>query len=369
MTENKAQEHDKAKLRESIFAKEKTYGEKKYDFLFGNVTNFWINLLTSAGFAYWVRHAGPTKNPLNGKTFEPSEVQNKAAGWLERNLNFPATKAASVVNILTLLTPGHIVMIPSVYFGEKYKAGIVKHFNRKHYGDAAMESEELRTRHAQIERAEKPTVWGTVVARAGTAVINSTVTYAVGTEDNWLRNKVPGMGNFKGLDHIADRGGVAIGTAVETAAPKFFEKATTRLSRNMKYSSEQIARAEAHPITADPSLAKINDGKPYNSGFNNLLRYITQDVIYTVIAAGVVHPIINVLKHVVPGMTYKPKVKHPTPVETPIPAKRYHFDEAQIAPLPNEQQLSNAPSTSVQSIEKQSTITERNEHALAGANV
>lgn len=334
MVEKAAQsDTDREKLSQSIFAKEKTYGEKKYDFIFGNLINFWVNLLASAGFAYWVRHAGPTKLPFSNKTFEPSKVQDGFAKWMENKFSFTESKASSVANILTLLTPGHIVMIPSVYFGEKYKASIVKHFNRRHYGDEAMQSPELMRRHAEIAAADKPTVLGTVVARAGTAVINSSITYTLGTQDNWLRKKgeqfnIPGLNKFRGLDHYFDRMGVAIGEGTKAGAPQIYESLTESFSKNKKYSSEQIANAKKY-ADADPSLAKINDGQPYKSGFNNFIRYVTQDIIYTLIAAGVVHPIIRNVKKILPGMTYKPKVSAETAAlaagATP-PKSSYSFD-------------------------------------------
>jgi hypothetical protein len=379
---------DREKLRESVFAKEKTYGEKKYDFIFGNLLNFWVNLLASAGFAFYVKHSvKPIFNvKMDGKTFTNfRELQRGFVDKIHHRGGMDMGKAESVVTMLTLLTPGHFVVIPSVWLGEKYKATIVKHFDRKHYGNTAMNSSELMRRHAEIAAAEKPSFIGTVVARVETALINSSIAYLIGAPNNLIKKigektNIDSLRGFKGVDHATDKIGIAVGEGFKEGAPEVYKKWNKELSSpGFDFSEEQLRG----PTEGSKEYTTEVVGKPYQKGLNNLMRYLTQDIMYTIISAKVVHPAVNFTKRFLPGMTYTPKVTAAALIAPAVtaPAKTTKIDVTEVAtpaaatppdetPAPKHEHAKAAhhhshaaPTAHVHHAKTESTIHPRHEHA------
>jgi len=313
----------------SPFAKEETYGEKKYHAFFNVFINFWVNLGVSAVFTYWVSHStNPIKLPFSDRKFpSPSELQKRVAHGIH-NLpfmrvfglkdnpdpnNMRVVAAGKMANTLTLVTAGHPIMIPSVWLGAKIKPAFVRYFDRKHYGDEAMESADLKARHAAIDVAERPTFIGAVVGRIGTIFATQFTTYSIGSSTNainWTGKKlgIQRVANFPGIDKIAEVFGNNLGRVPEELMPKRTAAIDEHLSANgYNWSGGQL--------NDYPELK----GQPYKRSAQHLGKYLAQDVLYTVVTATSISPIINTMKKFIPGLTYKPttKIANDTPAVAP----------------------------------------------------
>ena len=371
---------EKPKL--SPLAQEKTYGEKKFDFLFGNVLNFWVNLVASAGFTFFVNHAGSgVFKTIRDKQEQWTESLSKQS-WVrtEGNIEASQRQAKSIINVLTLLTPGHLVMIPSVWLGEKFKAPIVKYWDRKHYGDEAMDNPELKARHDAIATAEKPTFIGTLAGRAGGAMVNIGISRLIGSQENYIskagkKYNNPSAEGFAGIDATADSFGKHGGEALAKIAPRPTGWMNKLLSKNNTYSSDQIT-AWNNGVKSGADLTKLVDvTKPYNLGFDNFSRYLVQDVMYTISTAAFVKPIVMGLRHILPGMTYKVPPTPDMDMErvaqiNHIPNKNTIHDEAPQTALTSEapavEYSSEKPSHQISHAHHHATITDK-QHSITHA--
>jgi hypothetical protein len=353
----------------SVFAQEKTYGEKKHDFIFGTLINFWANLLCSAGFTFWVAHSNNSVKLPFIKEFVPRDIQTNLGKWAEKQffmkgIENPVTRAEraqSMATQFTLMTPGHIIMIPSVLFGAKYKSAIVNYFDRKHYGDEAMEGAELKARHEAIAMEEKPTVLGALVSRAGSFLATMSVGRFIGTPDN-LVNKL-GVKTFRGVDPIAIDIGGAIGEGVKKVAPT----ATNAVNRSFERNGYSWSATQKN----NKAMTSIVNG-PYNQAVDNFSRYVTQDVLYTLVTSASVHPILNYAKKYIPGLTYTPKinlnrVNLPSAVTLAQPIAAQTPAEPAISPTASDQPATDVPMSKVSHITAESTLAAKPERAFTTA--
>jgi len=349
----------------SPLAKEQTYGERMYDAVFNQGINFWINLTASAAFSFWVAHSqNKIKLPFTkGEGIVPRDIQVKLGNWIEKQffmqtMKNPTTRmerSQSMSGTLTLLTPGHFILLPSVWLGPKIKAPFVKFFNRMHYGDEAMEDPTLQQRHQLIAEEARPTFAGAVVGRAGSVLATQIFARTIGTPDNWLnivgrKLNIGWMQKFGGMDPMAETIGETVGNDIQRLAPKFTENVNEQFAdKNYNWSYKQMG---------DPNL---NTSGRYNQSLQNFGRYVGQDVLYSVITSVTVHPIINTLKNFIPGLTYKPKVARPAEMAAPPPMKKIRSNPiADAVPeAPHEAQGSDRPSTHVSGI----TTADRLVHA------
>lgn len=123
----------------SPLANEKTYGERQYTRIFDWGLNYWTNLLASAGFSQWAEHSTkPFKMWGMKEAQSPRDLQQKLAASVRKHDPFfkffeqgireeMAGKTAEAIETaihdrsmararsLTLLMPGFLVMIPSVW--------------------------------------------------------------------------------------------------------------------------------------------------------------------------------------------------------------------------------------------------------------
>ena len=343
--DEKKQKNKEEKQTISPLSQEMTYGERMHSFIFNNLINFWINLGVSAVFTYWVTHSqqriklGPIDWP------SPSTMQKTLAGWIytfppmkvfgdKEAFDSPKTptparvKSASyLANVFTLVFAGHFIIVPSVWLGAKVKAPLVKFFNRHHYGDEAMESPDLQARHAAIELEERPTLLGAIVGRFFTIVATQIAGYSIGNETNaiaWIGKKLGFAGNgFPGIDKIIEIPGAKMGEAAE----ELFRNQTNRLDA---YARDGKYNWSASQILNDGSLVR----KPYANVAQHIGKYAAQDVMYTFITSLSINPVINVLKHVIPGLTYTPKPKLTDEASDPMlaaEAKQIHVSPNLIA--------------------------------------
>jgi hypothetical protein len=258
---DKKQSRTEEKQALSPLSQEMTYGERAHNFIFNNLINFWMNLAVSGLFTYWVMHYQKPVNLGMIKLPSPSMMQNHVAAfiyklspmsWFGAKETFDVTnpptaprgKAASnAATTFTLVGAGHPIMIGSVWLGAKFKAPIVKWFNRRHYGDEAMQNDDLRARHAAIEMEERPTFLGAVVGRLGTILATQLATYTVGNPTNVISSlgKIIGI-NFPGVDKIAGVVGNNVGEAVQELLPNTMARVDNYLAADDKYnwSSKQI---------------------------------------------------------------------------------------------------------------------------------
>lgn len=304
MQKKPTEKNDPEMLKLSPLAKDKTYGEKVYDRIFNVGLNFWLNLLLSGAFTFWVKHyekpiwgEGTMLGKLGiGKKLSAKGISNlrelhhakveqiAESAFMKSDLlkldthELRVKRAESVVNVFTLQIPGHAIVIPSVTLGAKYKASIVKYFNRKHYGDEAMESPDLVARHHAIAVGERPTVLGAVVGRIGGMLINMGLGSIIGSENNLL-NKA-GVKNFKGIDPTAGKIGEEMGHVAGKIAP-------TAIGKTNKWF--------------------LRSGFDKNTSINDLGRFIAQDVMYTISTSRTIYPVVSAARKLLPGMTYKPK--------------------------------------------------------------
>ena len=311
----------------SPLSQELTYGERWHDFIFKHLINFWLNWIASGLFTYWVMHYQRPVNLGVVKLPSPSMMQNHVAAffyklwpmaWFGDRKTFdvhnppttPRGEAASTAaTTFTLVGMGHPIMIGSVWLGAKFKAPIVKWFNRRHYGDEAMQSDDLQARHAAIEMEERPTFLGAVVGRLGTILATQLATYTVGNPKNIIHRA--GI-NFSGVDHIAGVVGNNVGAAVTELLPNTMARVDSRLAANGQYSWS------AKQLQATPALK----GATYGNAVQHLSKYYAQDLMYTFITSLSISPVINAMKHVIPGLTYTPKVQRKDEASDPIIAEK-----------------------------------------------
>jgi hypothetical protein len=326
----------------SPLANDKTYGERKYNLVFNHLINFWLNLSVSAMFTYWVTHSiKPIKLPFREKLIPaPSEIQQIITRFIhglspmnffgpksEYDIHNPsssqrATAANTLSNVLTLVTAGHFIMIPSVWLGAKIKAPFVEYFNRRHYGDAAMEDPSLVARHKAIEMEERPTLLGAIFGRIGTVFATQFTGYTIGNSMNVVglagrKFNIPGLRDFPGIDAIAETAGNKLGEVAMERAPGW----TANLDETLRENGYSWSKRQ---LMDKPERASI----PYRRAPLHFGKYLAQDVLYTFVTAGTIAPAINFLKKYLPGMTYMPKVKNPI---TPEQRKRFDIDPHPIA--------------------------------------
>lgn len=291
--DKKTKTHDVSPL-----VRDKTYGERMYDTVFNKGINFWVNLLASAGFSLWAA-SSRTKIKLPGmaEAATPSVVQTKFIDKVEDSFIIksmknadPETKrkrAVAVSEVFTLLLPGHLIMIPSVWLGAKIKPAFVRYFDKKHYGDNAELDPSIAYRHELVDAEARPTLLGATVGRLGTMATTMTVSRLIGSENSAL-NKVKGFEEFPGLNQVAYRAGSVVGEGLEQEV-KFINRVNDKLSKRFDWSEKQIERG-------------LNTGT-YNRALPDYIGFVTMDTLYTLVTASVIHPIMSALRHV-PGMTY-----------------------------------------------------------------
>lgn len=337
----------------SPIAQEKTYGERQYDFIFGTVINFWVNLIFSAAATHLVTHSKANfKLPFLNKETSLSGMQQLVTEKIhnsppmrlfgENAAYDPATKltpriraANTLANVLTLTSAGHFVMIPSVWLGAKIKAPLVRHFNRKHYGDAAMEDPTLKARHAAIEMEERPTLFGTLVGRAGSMVATQAVGYTIGNDANlfkWIGGKLNlgFLSKFSGLDHITGVLGKYSGSAVEHLLPQSTGALDKALAGSPLHMDWSVNQQLEHRNALSAGHASPVSGPQYQHATQHFGKYLAQDVLYSAVTAVSIAPAINFCKKFIPGMTYTPKVSEETRAlvqQTPVKVRPHRLAE------------------------------------------
>lgn len=326
----------------SPMAKELTYGERQYNFIFGYMINFWVNLLTSAVFTYWVTHSQKSFKLLGKEFSAPSVLQQKLASKFytfapmgvfgAKETYDPASppstmrgKAASnAANVFTLVMAGHPIMIGSVWLGAKVKAPIVKYFNRRHYGDEAMENPDIKARHLAIEAEERPTLFGAVIGRLGTIAATQFTAYTVGNGSNlfsWMGKRI-GF-NFPGMDRVAEIGGNHLGMAAQDLMPSASNRLDNFLAKDGKYNWS------ARQIQENAALRNT----PYHNSFQHVGKYLAQDVLYSAVTAGSIGPAMNFMKKYIPGMTYRPKLSPERIAEGKILERALHIKPNPLADI------------------------------------
>ena len=315
-------------------AKDQTYGERQYDFVFNNVINFWINLFVSAGFTYWVNHSKTlVKLPWRAEAERPAELQKAFSEVIRKyaqpllNRFQPETQqeiSGNMAGVATLTAAGHLVMIPSVWLGAKIKAPFVKALNRKHYGDEAMEDPTLKARHAAIEAEERPTLLGAIAGRAGTIVATQTTAYTLGSNVNiirWIGENSPTkalgfLAKFPGIDILTSQAGDNFGGAITDMIPGRMEKINQAVSKDYTWSLRQVEDTKhavdpnwkyGHREQVPGTTQRIGGG--INEHFG---KYLVSDIMYSAVTAATISPAINFMKKFIPGLTYKPVVSAET---------------------------------------------------------
>lgn len=338
----------------SPLANEKTYGERQYTRIFDWGLNYWTNLLASAGFSQWAEHSTkPFKIPLLMKeAHSPRDLQQSLANGVRRRDPFfkffergireeMVGQAEHVIETaihdrsmararsLTLLMPGFIVMIPSVWLGAKFKPAIVEWFNKRHYGEEAMDDPSLKARHQAIEAEARPTLIGTIIGRFGTVGAVQIAAQLFGSDKNLIQKHM-GVKNFRGIDPFTERLGSSLGGAFPEGARNRFN--TRAQSWGYDWSLAQ---------RKDAALTKLPIDGAYSNAAQDLGRFIVADTVYTAISAGTIRPIMKWLPRMpVVGsffsriMSYTPKSAANTPTldgdKIKVPANRY----ADSAPIP-----------------------------------
>ncbi len=399
----------------SPLAKDKTYGEKKYDLIFDWGLNYWANLTASAAFSQWVEHATkPVKLMFIEKPLpSPRQIQANFAEWLtahdpfmqsfaekmrkEKPLEAPREifeRSMARSRSLTLLLPGFAVMIPAVWLGAKIKPWFVERLNKKHYGDEAMEDPSLKARHQAVRAEECPTFLGTFMARLGTVVAVQATAQGVGSENNFL-NKAGEKYNIKfaktfGINSFTDHVGEVAGGAMPEGMKKAYNTFTQK--HGLDWSEDQIkkfAKGEKvfahlkpfvhnHPTLVDAkdkllphvSAEALKQMGVYTNATQDLGRFLVTDTIYTLVSAFTVRPFLKLLSHV-PGMTYKPKIAAPAATvdsdKIKIPGSPFTDTvadslsrEASVAATANEH-----PSRTVSDVRDRTTLAERSQPQIA----
>lgn len=306
----------------SPLVRDKTYGERVYNSVFNKGLNFWVNLLASAGFSLFAsNYAHKIKLPGMKTGATPSDIQNGLItriqdSWIIKSMKTDNTtvrhdRAKAISEVFTLLIPGHVIMIPSVWLGAKIKPAFVRYFDKKHYGENAEQDPSIAYRHDVVDAEERPTLLGAVVGRIGTMATTMTASRLIGSKDNFVntvgkKQDIESLKNFKGINPIAKQMGEVIGGgAVEKIS--VVSKLNDRVSKNLDWPTAQRDAAKEAGLTLPT----------YKQGLQDYTGFVAMDTLYTLITASVIHPIMAVLRHV-PGMTYttRPPVDKQITTET-----------------------------------------------------
>ncbi len=367
------QKENKEKQVISPLANDRTYGERRYSLIFDWGLNYWTNLLSSAAFSHWVEHTTQSIKIPYLKAATPRQIQKNLADWIAEGslmdglrkeitetqgkakaLEVVAERSMSRARSMTLLAPGFLIMIPSVWLGAKFKPAIVEWFNRRHYGDEAMNDPSLHARHQAIAAEARPTFLGAFTARMGTFFAAQATAQLIGSREN-LINKLgrnidsEGLKNFGGIDPVAE----SVGAALGGAAPAGIRAAANRFAKriHLDWSVEQL---------------KSNPPGVYNTATQDLARFIAADTMYTMVSASTIRPFLRVLKHV-PGMSYLPKEAANSPTfdgdeKIKVPANSYGF----IAPGINDtKHAPERPRTRISHAQDRETIMQAAERNIA----
>lgn len=335
----------------SPLVKDKTYGERVYNAVFNQGINFWANLLLSAGFSlYAANYRHKIKLPSMKEAATPSDIQNKFINRIENSWIIKSMKtddavaknkrATAISEVFTLLIPGHLIMIPSVWLGAKIKPAFVRYFDNKHYGENAEQDPSILYRHQMIDAEAKPTLLGATVGRIGTMMTTTTASRLIGSESNVLnkigeKHDIAALKDFKGLNPIAKQFGEVMGGGA-TREIKAVARANNKFSKAFTWSEAQKKDAVLRGTTLGE----------YKQGIQDYTGFVAMDTLYTLVTASVIHPIMAVLRHV-PGMTYttapKPEV---TTTSTGAMEVRVPKNRMALAPSVNDEKTEQAAQAS-----------------------
>ena len=365
----------------SPLVNEKTYGERVYSRIFNWGLNYWLNLLSSAGFSQWAANSIKEIKVFGCEKAQPRVLQEKLGDWIAsrwfmngfknrqiaehgtiKGMEFVSKRGFAMAESLTLLVPGFVVMIPSVWLGAKIKPAFVEWLNKRHYGDEAMDDPSLMARHQAIRAEARPTLIGAFIARLGTVGAVQLSTKLVGSESNtinWIGKKtnIEPLKNFEGINPSAGAIGRGIGGSLPTSFRAKINNLAGRLG--LSWSKKQLQEG--------------NSG-PYNQATQDLAKYIVMDTIYTIVSASTIHPAIKLLR-MIPGMSYKPKTSRDgahfegdtvmMPTKIKVPHNQYgefaDRDPTPDAPAPTV----NAPGLSINQVASRGTVAQH-EHHIAG---
>lgn len=325
----------------SPLAKDKTYGERWYHSVFDWGLNYWTNLLASAGFSQYAEHATRPVKVLGMKeAASPRDLQQKLAGWLRDHdplmkslqkkveASEGLAKATEVIaersmaraRSITLLLPGFLVVIPTVWLGAKIKPWFVETLDKRHYGDDAMTDPTLVARHQAIRAEARPTFLGAFIGRLGTMFAVQFTAQAVGSRNNFVNKIGEKYGNESlkkfGIDPLTESAGKILGGTMPLGLRERYNAFARR--RGFDWSEEQRL-----------SLGKTG---PYSTATEDLGRFIAADTVYTLVTALTIHPVLKLLQYV-PLMSYKPKV----------PANSATFDSNYNIKVPSNRYADKAP--------------------------
>ncbi len=321
----------------SPLAQDKTYGERVYSGVFDWFLNYWTNLLASAGFSQWTSNT--TRNvPFLQST--PRELQKNLGEWMSKQfflkgykkkqllecgalaaqeklakgeITFEAAgkmlaeaeklaeknlgkRGFAMAESLTLLVPGFVVMIPSVWLGAKIKPWFVQKMNEIHYGKEAANDPSLQARIQAIRAEERPTLLGTIIARIGTVFAVQLTAKFIGSEHNTVNDigkivKSKSLREFPGINPTAEKAGEHIGNMVPVKIRDMANKATEKWGFSW----------------SDKQMHELGKTGPYTEAVQDLSKYIAMDTIYTLVSSSTIHPLLNLMRKI-PFMSYKPKV-------------------------------------------------------------
>ncbi len=305
----------------SPLANEKTYGERWYTRIFDWGLNYWVNLFASAAFSQWVENGTRRIRLPFVEPASPRELQQKLAQWFKKSpfmrgmsAEVAAERSMARARALTLLLPGFLVMIPSVWLGAKIKPMFVEWLNRRHYGDEAMDDPSLQARHQAIRAEDQPTFLGAFTARVGTFFAAQATAQLVGSDRNIL-NKLGEKTNSKFLREVAvDPVAKKIGNVLGEAVPLSIQQRSNRFAERigLDWSKEQ------------QTVEGLRG--PYTKAAQDFIKYVSLDTIYTLVTAGTIRPFMKLLRHL-PFMSYKPKVAVNSPTfdgeKIRVPANQY----------------------------------------------
>lgn len=371
----------------SPLANEKTYGERQYSRIFDWGLNYWTNLLASAGFSQWAEHSvKPFKLPFMKET-TPRDMQQKLANGVRKIDPFfksfeRKTKAAmelegkaehvikAVVHdrsmararSLTLLIPGFFVTIPSIWLGAKIKPALVEWFNKRHYGEEAMDDPSLQARHQALAAEARPTLTGAVFARFCTVFAAQATAQMFGSDKNWLQRA--GAKNFKGIDPVTSE----IGTAIGGTMPKGLQERFNGTAKRWGYDWSLDQRKNAGALKLDVNGA-------YTNATQDLGRFIVADTIYTAVTAITIRPFMKLLPHLplIGGlMSYKPKVAANSPTldgdTVRVPPNRYTdiaTDSLARGEATNQPEFADKPSAKVSAVVREHHTLAANDGQMA----
>lgn len=218
-----------------------TYGEKKFDFWVYNGIGYIVNAASSV-VAVWAVE----------RTHGGRKQIDKFVNWVGKHTKFNPETIENLTIKTFFLSGGFAVLLPMKLL-EDAKVGLVKKWNRQHYGDKADTDPNIQQSEREIELAPKQT-WLSV----GVSRVLALIPFYLGYGLIWGRKDWLGKISNPEMRHMS----ADAMKAMETSDPAGFSKITAKgfyIDRPIAWLSRRVGKLTAHVTGDKEALVKIDE--------------------------------------------------------------------------------------------------------------